>query len=620
MERISTTNANNPKINELSVIGEDATEEETNAYYLEQKEKTQYRNIPPWERQITDSINQSIWYNDYFIKFLEYRDPFNISKNTTELSNGIRYAAEAKNFLIYDISDKPQGRRQIPRYFWRSWTGTYWKPAVWEPQRTAKLIVKEIEEEIKFYSEQAKKHENESLTKKEYVAACKILLEHYNNSTRKIGIKHMIDLSESEPGISADINEIYDRNLIGCNNGVIDTKNAIFYSIDNIPENIKNSYPIHHINCNYIENGKHPKKFIDFLFTIFTDNITKDIDNIEIIKRCKESIQVLLRLLGYSLIAGNPERKILFLWGKGRNGKSTLAGLLLEILGDEFGEGSSNELYTKNGDSPAPRITEALNRRIMYFAEITDADENDRNTGLISLDVVKLITGEASTNQFRGMGTYDGRKDILCLPIAATNNFPQFNKTPDTAFLDRIITVPFLHRLTEEEKDTNIREKILKEKDLIFTLLVNECFIYRKGVMDKYGLVIQKPGLLPIPKYWGNVQTKIMVGSQLYEYISKRFVKSEDQKSLDFTSIKNDYIHWLLKNKAEDPKPYKDELHGYDSQNQHPVFDIKKGDKNKLKKALTIFGFEAYKSHNNTYYNAALSKEALNEWDPNPQF
>jgi P4 family phage/plasmid primase-like protien len=161
----------------------------------------------------------------------------------------------------------------------------------------------------------------------------------------------------------------------------------------------------------------------------FTDYLRKFLPDLEL----RRYVQ---KLVGYSLLAGNPERLLLVCLGQSSSGKSTLNELFTQVLG---GYARAIELSTfKSSPKPgAPRsdLAAALNAR---YISATEASQELR----LHADQIKRITG-GDTMEARHVGekAYVRRRPAFT-PWIFTNQMPQIQGR-DVAFDRRLRVIPF---------------------------------------------------------------------------------------------------------------------------------------------------------------------------------
>lgn len=544
-------------------------------------------DIPPWER--TEPVRKI---NGMNLKTAEH--------SLNEERNATRFETECKPYLIY-ASDKE---------CWYAWIVNHWEEAKDKLGLSTRFVSETILKELHHWEDRltelsaliegnegttaaaAMKAEHAEL--KRFVRAFQ---NHVNSSKSDRGMRAMLNICANST-MTVNLDKESDVNLLAFENGILDTKKGKLYT-NAEAEQFKNVYPTRYINCSYIKEAV-PQAFNWHLQTVFTDNTTPDISDEERVSRRIAVGRYFLRWLGYMLIAGNPEQVMIFFYGVGANGKSTTIDVLRDILGDEIAEASIKELYATSEDKPASGISNGLAARGLLFSEASDSDDKTYG-GKISRDSIKALTGEMQTARFRKMRCGGVRQKIFCKPFAVTNELPHFDKEVDQALLRRIVTIPFAHKFTKEERDPEMFNKLQEEKDLIFSLMVDECIGYRKGG-DKQGM--KDPGLMPVPEFCKVTQADLLAGIQYSAFIDSMYEKTDGKRMEDRIMnevINLSFMEWCDFNGIECDTIMK--ISGKTDQYGYPIKTrcLTKGESNRLYKAFRVKEFNEGNAHGKRY-------------------
>ncbi|MDE2524822.1 MAG: hypothetical protein O0X96_06825 [Methanocorpusculum sp.] len=417
--------------------------------------------------------------------------------------NANRFEDECRGWLIFDTRSKK----------WFAWQGTHWAEAEERVSLAARVVGRSVAYEEKKWEEA-------------YDGQVKSgFRSHKKRSANLRAQEAMVKMAAAM--MTVDLESESDPSLVACDNGIIDCQSGEFYPLWKCDE-LRSRYPTHHVadGISYTP-GAAPEHFLSHLTKVMEDNTTTDLDDDERRLRADQLVPVLLRIFGYALYPGNPERIFVFFWGEGRNGKSTTVEILQKIFGNESANPTLTQLYTVESDRPAPSIAKALPKRLAIFSE-ADGDAP------ISTSAFKEITGEKSTERFRAMHTNNVRISIHCLPIATTNNLPTFDRPVDRALFTRLITIPFRHRFPGE--DRAIHELLSSERSKIFSLVVDE--------LRKYLAV----GLLSVPEYAMASQKELLAGSIYYDFFTDEIEptngKGPDERMLR-SELKEYFLRWV---------------------------------------------------------------------------
>ena len=475
---------------------------------------------PPWDRKTPVR------------KYRRYT-PEKAFLTLNERGNADRFEEECRGWLIYDrLTEK-----------WYAWNLTHWEPAGEKLGKAERFVASSIEEELTYWKKRLA-HEEETGGKgtasaqelKRLVAA---FTSHYTTSSHEHGLNAMANIS-AKSNLSMDFKECSSADLLACKNAVINCRTGQVSGIAEA-ESLKEQYPVHYVDCTY-EKDTRPKLFLEHLDSVFLDNTAEQPDYTAIDANRDLLKEYFCRLLGYSLYPGNPRNIIVFFWGTGANGKSTTISAVRKVLGPEFVEAASAELLADRDNKPKSGIAQGLSKRILYFSEAAD-DDNPRGPKLSS-ERIKNLTGDDASSAFRDLYAKSLSQDIMCLPIAATNELPNFDKSLDRALLRRIITLPFPHEFTEKSRNLQMNTLLHKERDAIFSLMVDNLLCYLKNEDEEPG-----SGLPPLPKICEDTLVELIGDGKFAPFI-KLFEKTDGSKPELLTTqeeLKRLFIIWCEK-------------------------------------------------------------------------
>ena len=265
----------------------------------------------------------------------------------------------------------------------------------------------------------------------------------------------MLSLAKSIHGVAIKPDEL-DKNqyLLNVKNGTINLKTGelqAFNPLDLITKIIDVEY---HPD-DQLTDAPH---WFDFLAEIFEGDV--------------EVIKYVQRVAGYSLTGDISERKIFFLWGEGRNGKSTFVNALAHVLGADYSKRIPISSLLKKKNEAVPNDIAAL--RGTRFAYSSEAPEGKQ---LDEAFVKDASGGENITARFM-RGEWFQFKPEFKLWLS-TNHKPEITGS-DAAIWDRISLIPFKFRVSEDEIDPNLSEKLLKEARFILKWAVIGCISWQK--------------------------------------------------------------------------------------------------------------------------------------------
>ena len=198
----------------------------------------------------------------------------------------------------------------------------------------------------------------------------------------------------------------------------------------------------------------------------------------EIMQDSKELIEFIKRMVGYSLTGDTSEQMLPICYGIGANGKSTLLGVIQEMLGDYATSTPASTLMIKRGDT-IPNDLAALNG--VRFVTAMEVEDGQR----FSESLVKQLTGGdvISARFMRGeFFTFKPKFKIWM----AVNHKPMIRGT-DYGIWRRIRLVPFNVSIPEAEQDRALPARLREELSGLLAWAVEGCLEWQReglGVPD----------------------------------------------------------------------------------------------------------------------------------------
>jgi putative DNA primase/helicase len=165
-----------------------------------------------------------------------------------------------------------------------------------------------------------------------------------------------------------------------------------------------------------------------------------------------ESRQVLQEFMGYSFTRGLKLEKALVLYGDGHNGKSVLFEVVTAIFGKKnIAHKGLGELCSKDGYGHRAEIE---NKLLNYASEI-----NPRGA---DIELFKaIVSQEPVTARRLYKDSFEFRPTVKL--IFNANKLPAETERTE-AYFRRFLILPFEVRITEEEKDPRLHEKIISQE------------------------------------------------------------------------------------------------------------------------------------------------------------
>lgn len=158
------------------------------------------------------------------------------------------------------------------------------------------------------------------------------------------------------------------------------------------------------------------------------------------------------RLVGYSLLGGNPERLFPMVMGQTTSGKSFFASALGYALGGYAGVFQLSMLRGKQHSDLNPALVQSLSRRIVIGEEASPEWH-------LHADEIKRLTGETVLSGRLPFAKRAIERYPAFTPWLATNNMPTIEGT-DKAVKRRLCPVPFRVELSPEREKKGLREQL----------------------------------------------------------------------------------------------------------------------------------------------------------------
>ncbi len=309
---------------------------------------------------------------------------------------------------------------------WFIWDDTRWKKDdTFQILRLAKNTVKQMYQMAKVNND-------------------KSLFHHAVNCESEARLKAMINLVRSEGEVAA-ISDQFDSDvfLLNCLNGTLNLQTGELR-----PHN-KDDYITRRVKLNYNKNADCPE-WRRFLMTIF--------------QGCKQIIDFMQKAVGYSLSGSIKEQCIFILYGIGMNGKSTFLKHIFRILGDYAMNTPSSTLFEKHNDTIPNDVARLKGVRFVT------AVESSKSKAMAEALIKQLTGDDPISARFLYKEFFDFFATFKI--FLATNYKPNISGT-DKGIWRRIITIPFEKVISEEERDPELDEKLVREYEGILKWAVD---------------------------------------------------------------------------------------------------------------------------------------------------
>ncbi|MHB1420474.1 MAG: DNA primase family protein [Bacillota bacterium] len=177
--------------------------------------------------------------------------------------------------------------------------------------------------------------------------------------------------------------------------------------------------------------------------------------------------------VGYSLTGITKEQVMFILHGEGMNGKSTLLGIISELMGDYAMSTPSETLMIK----PDGQIRNDVAR--LRGARMVTSSESEQNQKLAE-SLIKAMTGgiDIITARFLYGEEFEYVPEFKL--FLGTNHRPRIKGT-DHAIWRRLRLIPFNVRISEEERDNDLPVKLRAEFAGILNWCLEGCLAWQQA-------------------------------------------------------------------------------------------------------------------------------------------
>jgi len=266
---------------------------------------------------------------------------------------------------------------------------------------------------------------------------------------RSIRINSILDV---KPMVSVRKKELDSHSfLFNCDNGIIDLKTGELLPHDRDLLLTKLS-PI-----KYERNAECPnwKAFLESIFKTHTGEADHEL------------INYLQKAIGYSLTGVTKEQVMFFLFGNGRNGKSTFINIIQDLLGDYGRQTNSDTFLKKRNDSGINNDVARLDGA--RFVSAVESEEGQQ----LSEALVKQITGgEKMSARFLRQEYFEFTPEFK---VFFTTNHKPIVKGSDEGIWRRIMLIPFTITIPKDKIDYDLPDKLAKEMPGVLRWAVEGC-------------------------------------------------------------------------------------------------------------------------------------------------
>lgn len=316
---------------------------------------------------------------------------------------------------------------------WLYWTGQRWKTDTdGTIERLVKATVLTLYDEAKSASD---------LRESDRLARFAV------RSQSRAGIENSLRLAQTEQGVALQPNEM-DGNLwlLQVGNGTLDLRTG------QLSKPQRENFITKSIDVDFDPDAQCPiwERFLDHALA----------GNVELIR-------FLQRAVGYSLTGAIREHAIFYVFGSGRNGKSTFFETLTSLFGDYGARLPSESLMVKpNGGGISNDIASLFGSRITISSEI-------REGARLNETLVKELSGGDMIKVRRLYQDFFEFRPTFKMWIGG--NYKPIILGQDLGIWRRINLIPFSNTIAEAEVDLRLGEKLLGELPGVLAWAVKGC-------------------------------------------------------------------------------------------------------------------------------------------------
>ncbi len=330
----------------------------------------------------------------------------------------------------FHCTDLGNARRLVARYGarvryvpeweqWLAWDGRRWAPDIsGEVPRLAKATALAIYEEALKCEDKARRKE---------------LAAHAPRSESEGRLTAMASLAKTEPGIPVLVATLdQDPMILNVENGTLELQTGSLRPHSPV-DLITKLAPVL-----FDANAKCPA-FHRFLERVLPDRALR---------------AFLQKAIGYALTGLTTEQILLFLYGLGANGKSTLLELLHRLFGDYAAKADSSSLLVRRNEGPRNDLAALVGARLVAASEANEGSRLDEAT-------IKALTGGDRITVRRLYADYFTFQPTFKIVLAANAKPTIAGQGP--AIWRRIRLVPFAVTIPESERDPRLLETLTGE-------------------------------------------------------------------------------------------------------------------------------------------------------------
>ncbi len=279
------------------------------------------------------------------------------------------------------------------------------------------------------------------------------LAKHASQSLNLNRIHAMVELAKSDPSIVLPIKNLdVDDFMLGVSNGVVDLRTGSYRPAE------RDDFLTRQCGTPFVESATCP------IFQAFLARATGGDIELE---------AYLQRLIGYTLTGSAIEHCLGFLYGRGRNGKSTFLETMQSLTGDYSVQTQPETLTTTQRKGGANNdVARLAGRRLVVSNEVDEGSHFDEAL------IKQLTGGDIVTARFLYQESFDFKPKFKLLIIG---NYKPVIRGDDNGIWSRVHLIPFIQTIPEAEQDKLLTVKLQKELPGILNWAIAGCLAWQKN-------------------------------------------------------------------------------------------------------------------------------------------
>jgi putative DNA primase/helicase len=192
----------------------------------------------------------------------------------------------------------------------------------------------------------------------------------------------------------------------------------------------------------------------------------------------KELRDFMQRWFGYAMTGDTSEQKLAFLYGQGRNGKSTLIDVVALIMAD-YASTIPIETLTgseqRKGSDATPDLVRLPGAR---FVRASEPEQGQK----MKESLIKALTGGEAIMIRRMMQEFV--EIVPQFKLTISGNYKPEVRGADDGIWRRIMLIPFLEQIPAEEVDRQLPRRLWEERDGILAWMVEGCLAWLRDGLN----------------------------------------------------------------------------------------------------------------------------------------